>query len=395
MRRIPRGIGRGLRSVGRTLAGPWQIYPSALALIAVYGLFVSAGSRTQVGNKTVGSYFAAVLPQWASIIVTCLIIYAVLRILVALSARVRPVDESRLAYVVTLFIASAVITLFIVAATQVTVDDKLRATLPPISVRFILSIPVVVLVLFIGNGVLAAVRQRLARQELLLADRVDMLRSERSLLLAAEEQVRAQASRTLHDDIQAALLRAVVRLEDVRDDLDEDNRRRFDQSIAEIEAVREDRVRALGRVLSPNISDVGLLQALEDLGALYADVMEVEFAFPEEIQERFHPLGGERDLDLALYRIAEQALLNALKHGRSTRARVELTIVGPEATRMVITTDGASPAPDADAGTGTATINAWIDAVGGSWSLGSRPDGGSVMDVVVGYMPHPPSARRP
>jgi hypothetical protein len=69
-------------------------------------------------------------------------------------------------------------------------------------------------------------------------------------------------------------------------------------------------------------------------------------------------------------------------------------IVGPEATRMMITTDGASPAPDAEAGTGTATINAWIDAVGGSWSLEPGPNGGSVMDVVVGYTPHPPPAWR-
>ena len=72
MKRIPRRIGRGLGGVWHTLTGPWPIYPSAMALIAVYGLFVSVGSRTQVGNKTVGSYFASVLPQWASIVATCL-----------------------------------------------------------------------------------------------------------------------------------------------------------------------------------------------------------------------------------------------------------------------------------------------------------------------------------
>ena len=394
MRRIASLPRRAAGGLGRVLFGPWPIYPTALALIGVYGLFVSVGSRTQVGHKTYDSYFAAVWRQWVGVIIVCLVIYAVMRILAALFARVRPVDRSRGAYVLALLLATVVVTAVTVLMTQLTVDEDLHRTLPPFSVRFVISLPVIGLVLFIGNGAIAAVRQRLARQELLLADRVDMLRGERSLLLAAEEQVRAQASRTLHDDIQAALLRAVVRLEDVRDDLDDENRQRFDQSIAEIEAVREDRVRALGRVLSPNISDVGLLQALEELSALYAGVMEIEFVFPEEIRERFHPLGGERELDLALYRIAEQALLNALKHGRATQVSVELMIVGPEATRMMITTDGASPAPDAEAGTGTATINAWIDAVGGSWSLEPGPNGGSVMDVVVGYTPHPPPAWR-
>ena len=286
---IPRRLVGGL---GRILFGPWPIYPTALALIGIYGLFVSVGSRTQVGHKTYGAYFGAVWRQWVGVIIVCLVIYVVMRLIVALFARFRPVDRSRVSYVLALLMATVVITAVTVLMTQLTVAEDLRRTLPPFSVRFVISLPVIGLVLYIGNGAIASVRHRLARQELLLADRVDMLRSERSLLLAAEEQVRAQASRTLHNDIQAALLRAVVRLEDVRDDLDEESRQRFDQSIAEIEMVREDRVRALGRVLSPNISDVGLLQALEELAALYAGVMEIEFVLPEEIRERFHPLGG-------------------------------------------------------------------------------------------------------
>jgi signal transduction histidine kinase len=367
------------------LAGPWPIYPSALALIAIYGLFVSAGSRTQVGNKTVGAYFSAVLPQWVSIIVTCLIIYVVLRILVALSARVRPVDESRLAYVVTLFIASALITLFIVVATQVTVDDKLLATLPPISVRFVLSIPVVMLVLFIGNGVLASVRARLARQETMLAERLELVRSERSLLLAAEEKVRAEASRTLHDDVQAALLRSVVRLEALRDRLDEDDRVLFDASIDEIESVREVRVRALGRVLAPNIDDIGLLQALEELAALYADVMPVTFDVAESAVERFRPVGEQDETALALYRIVEQVLLNALKHARATAVQVAVAQLDDGRVRLEMTSDGMPPDTNAEPGTGTATINSWLDAVGGWWELGVAPDGGTRVTVVAGH----------
>ena len=384
MKPIPRGLTRGLRGTGRTLAGPWPIYPSALALIAVYGLFVSAGSRTQVGNKTVASYFSAVLPQWASIIVTCLLIYAVLRILVALAARVRPVEGSRLAYLGTLIVASALITVFIVVATQITVDDDLRETLPPIAVRFILSLPVVLLVLFIGNGVLASVRARLARQEALLAERLEVVRSERSLLLAAEEKVRAEASRTLHDDVQAALLRSVVRLEGLRDRLDEDDRVLFDASIDEIETVREVRVRALGRVLAPNIDDLGLLQALEELAAFYTDVLEIEFVVSETIADRFRPVGDQDELALALYRIVDQILLNALKHGRATRMHLTLEQLRDGRVRMDVGMDGASPASDAQPGTGSATINAWLDAVGGWWEIGQAAGGGTYVTAVAG-----------
>ncbi|MCX6392584.1 MAG: hypothetical protein NTX95_08840 [Actinobacteria bacterium] len=385
MKRIPRRIGRGLGGVWHTLTGPWPIYPSAMALIAVYGLFVSVGSRTQVGNKTVGSYFESVLPQWASIVVTCFLVYVVLRVFVALAARIRPVEQSRTAYLGTLFLASLVITLFVVVATQLSVDDKLRSTLPPLSVRFILSVPVIALVLFIGNGVLAAVRARLAQQETLLAERLAMVRSERSLLLAAEEKVRAEASHTLHDDVQAALLRSVVRLEALRDRLDEDDRALFDASIDEIETVREVRVRALGRVLAPNIDDIGLLQALEELAALYADVMPVTFDFPEQIAERFRPVGDQDETALALYRITEQVLLNALKHARATSVEVALTELLDGRARLEITSDGVPPETDAEAGTGTATINAWLDAVGGWWDMGATSSGGTRVTVVAGH----------
>lgn len=384
MSRVLLGIRRGAAGIGRTLYGPWPIYPGAMALVAVYGLFISAGSRTQVGNKTIGSYVDAVMPQWASIIVTCLLIYAVLRILVSLARRVRPVEQSRLAYISALAIATAVITGFVVVATQLTVNDDLRSTLPPMQVRYVLSLPVVALVLFIGNGAIASVRLRLARQEALLADRLQTVRSERALLLAAEEKVRAEASRTLHDDVQAALLRSVVRLEALRERLDEDDRVLFDASIDEIESVREVRVRALGRVLAPNIADVGLVQALEELSALYADVMVVEFVIPAEIEERFRPVGAQDETALALYRIAEQVLLNALKHGRASNVRIDLAQLLDGRVRLEITADGTPPSSETEPGTGTATINAWLDAVGGSWEVASAAAGGTRVTVVAG-----------
>ena len=379
----------GCRVVARTLAGPWQIYPGAMALVAIYGLFISAGSRTQVGHKTISSYFGAVLPQWAAIAVTCLVIYLLLHGLRALADGLRPVDRSRLSYIAVLATASVVITAFNVTTTSITVDDQLRATLPPPSVRFILSLPVVALVLFIGNGVIAAARMRIARQEDLLAERLDTVRSERALLLAAEEQVRSEVSRTLHDDVQAALLRAVVRLEGVRERLSGDEQRLFDASIDEIEAVREERVRALGRILSPSIADVGLLQALEELTALYADVMAVELDFPADVVERFQPVGDQDETALALYRIAEQVLLNALKHGRATQLRLTLAQLADGRVRLVVEGDGSPPIPGWRPGSGTATINAWLDAAGGEWSIAERPGGGILVSAVVGRAAQP------
>lgn len=376
---------RGAAGAGRVLVGPWPLHPRAIALVAVYGLFVSAGSRTQVVTDTVGEYLVTIWPQWIGVALASAVVGVslalVARLMRLLGKRCDP-ETCRPAYLVTILLASVVSAVVIVGINHLSASDDLRATLAPFHVRLILSLPVVLIVLLVANGVVASVRARLARQETLLAERLVTVRSERSLLLQADEQVRAQASMTLHNDIQAALLRSVVRLEGIRDFLTDEQRRVFDASIDEIETVREERVRALSRVLSPDIAAMGLLQALEELAGLYADVMPAAFDFPAEVQERFLPLGEPDELALAVYRIAEQSLLNALKHGRSTSVDLGLAILPDGRVRLTVAGHGLTPSPALRAGTGLATINAWLDAVGGSWELRARPDGGEMVAVI-------------
>lgn len=389
-------VRRGLWVTLRVLIGPWPIHPWAISLIAFYGLFVAAGSRTQTFAETFGEYLHLIWPQWLAIAVASVLIGAILlgasRLPGRLSERCRP-ESCRKAYIATIALGTVGVSIVIIIALQLSASEEIAGALPPIHVRFMLNIPLVFAVLLVANGVIASVNRRLARQERALAARLRAVRSERSLMLAAEEQVRAEASRTLHDDIQAALLRAVVRLEDLREHLDGGDRERFDAAIDEIEQVREVRVRSLGRVLSPNIADVGLLQALEELGGHYVDVMEVRFDFPTVIQERFHPVGQRDEIALALYRIAEQCLLNALKHGRATVVDLSLEEISRRRVRMTVTANGDPPPGRAIIGTGSATINSWLDAVGGEWGMAPGNDGmGSRVDVIVGGR-QDPSAR--
>jgi len=379
-------IARVASRFARALTGPWPLYPRAMALVALYGLFVSAGSRTQVLSESVGEFLAIVWPQWIGVVLaSCgvgLALWVAGGLVGRLSPRCRP-QACRPAYLAAVLIAAAMSSVAIVGITWAAAGPELRASLPPLHVRFIINLPVVLVVILVANGVIAAVRERLARQETVLAERLVEVRSERTLLLQAEEHVRAQASMTLHNDIQAGLLRAAVRLEALRPALDEEQQRVFDAAIDEIEAVREVRVRALSRVLSPDLGSIGLLQALEELAALYRDVMPTTIEADEAVRERFRPLGDQDELALALYRIAEQALLNALKHGRASHVRMVLGLVGDGSVRLVVLARGAQPTRSAGAGTGTATINAWLDVVGGSWSIEPTSDG-SAMTAVVG-----------
>ncbi|MCX6411189.1 MAG: hypothetical protein NTZ81_02340 [Actinobacteria bacterium] len=58
--------------------------------------------------------------------------------------------------------------------------------------------------------------------------------------------------------------------------------------------------------------------------------------------------------------------------------------VGASQIRLTITTNGEPPAENWQPGDGVAIINAWLDSVGGGWSLRAGPQGGAVLEVVVG-----------
>ena len=87
---------------------------------------------------------------------------------------------------------------------------------------------------------------------------------------------------------------------------------------------------------------------------------------------------------LALYRITEQALQNALKHGHAKQARISVELADGAAVQLTIAADGTPPGRGAAPGTGTAIINAWLDDVGGRWSLTPSDEGGSRFRATVG-----------
>jgi adenine deaminase len=87
---------------------------------------------------------------------------------------------------------------------------------------------------------------------------------------------------------------------------------------------------------------------------------------------------------LALYRITEQVLQNALKHGQATQARVDVQLSSGSTVLLNIAADGTAPAAGAAPGNGTAIINAWLDDVGGQWGLLPADGGGSRFRATLG-----------
>lgn len=94
------------------------------------------------------------------------------------------------------------------------------------------------------------------------------------------------------------------------------------------------------------------------------------------------PLPGA--VDAAIYRIAQEAMTNALRHARgATRVEIDVSRVG-DRVRLVVTDDGPTvPGAGAEPGFGLTGMAERAQLLGGSFAAGPRPEGGWVVEAVL------------
>ncbi len=146
-------------------------------------------------------------------------------------------------------------------------------------------------------------------------------------ITAAQEEERLRLSRELHDDTIQELIALKQRVQ-----LTERAVRDADalKLLGELEALAEgtiEDVRRLTRALRPiYLEDLGLVTALEMLAR--------ESGEPNGLRVEFHLEGQEqrlsRDAELALYRIAQQALTNVRRHARAKHVLLSITFAAPQ-----------------------------------------------------------------
>jgi signal transduction histidine kinase len=141
-------------------------------------------------------------------------------------------------------------------------------------------------------------------------------------LLNAHDDERKNISRELHDGFSQQLTGVLLELTRLarQPNLPESGRRQLDAMLPVLSQIAGG-IRNLSRQLHPNVVEyVGLPRALETLCAdgTYLRGMEVEFAGCEL------PSAMPGESATALYRVAQEALRNAVYHSGSKRTRMEL-----------------------------------------------------------------------
>lgn len=204
------------------------------------------------------------------------------------------------------------------------------------------------------------------------------------LLISDEEQLRIGAD--LHDGLGQHLTGIACLSAALRERLkawDHPETRKADD-IARMVNEATVQTRALARGLCPvQLDQCGLSAAIEHLAYQFELVhgVECQFQSPEEAFDCDH------DTALHLYRITQESLNNAVRHGKARRIEVTLDSC-PRGRRLVIDDhgDGFDPQQKKDgAGVGLRLMHYRAAMIGGSLSVESEPQSGTRVECIFPF----------
>jgi two-component system sensor histidine kinase UhpB len=154
-------------------------------------------------------------------------------------------------------------------------------------------------------------------------------------ITAAQEEERTRLARELHDDTIQAVIALKQRVQLAQKSVKDQNGR---QSLKELEDLAErtvENLRRLTRALRPiYLEDLGLVTALEMLARETSQSSQLVVDFQQSGQERRLP----REIELALYRIAQEGLSNIVHHAKAKQAT--LSIRFDKEVSLEVTDDG-------------------------------------------------------
>jgi two-component system NarL family sensor kinase len=202
-----------------------------------------------------------------------------------------------------------------------------------------------------------------------------------------QELERRRIAAEIHDGISQRLISAWYHLEAARG-LGESPDRAGGLAeelacAASLVAAALDEARSAITGLRPTVlDDLGLAAALESL-AVGAGAFEVEADIT--------PCHLAPHLEMCIYRVAQEAVQNAVKHSRARRVRIGLTCE-PGTARLSVTDDGVGIPPAARARPWTFGLGGMAERaalVGGSLQISSTPGAGTEVLLTVPCEPDP------
>jgi two-component system, NarL family, sensor histidine kinase UhpB len=195
-----------------------------------------------------------------------------------------------------------------------------------------------------------------------------------SAALRAQEQERARVARDLHDEVNQSLTGLLLRLEAVREAAPPE----LEPELARTRALANQAMRellSLARQLRPT--------ALDDLGLVAAIAGQVDRIAQDEVEATLGEEGDfsslDDDVQLVVYRVAQEALSNAARHSGAKQIAVALRR-SEDGVELEVADDGRGFAfEQSEGGLGIAGMRERALLVGGELTIESRPGHGTTV----------------
>jgi two-component system, NarL family, sensor kinase len=214
-----------------------------------------------------------------------------------------------------------------------------------------------------------------------LAEREEMLERFATRTVEAQELERRRLAGEIHDGISQRLVSLWYHLlaaEDATGDPELLHRELDKAKELSTAALAEARAAITG--LRPFVlDDLGLGPGLESLGRSLAGV---------EVEVDVDSVDLPPHVEVALYRIAQEALQNVVKHAEASTVLIRLA-AGDDGVRLVVTDDGGGFDEDTVAGAedrhsyGLVGIRERAELIGARLTITSRPGTGTAVEVLV------------
>ena len=217
-----------------------------------------------------------------------------------------------------------------------------------------------------------------------LARQREALRTLTRRLLTVQEDERAALSRDLHDDIGQSITAIKLSAVALLGEADPRMARETAQEIVAIADQTITKLRDLSLLLRPpQLDALGLEAALRwQAGALFrGDGPVLTLDIPPL------PCRPPREVELACFRIAQEALTNVLRHAQARHVLLRLDC-DDTMLRLHVRDDGRGLAPDRREGLGLITMRERAEQLGGTFAIASAA-GTTTIDV---ELPLPPDA---
>ena len=232
------------------------------------------------------------------------------------------------------------------------------------------------LLLTIGNLVASALHQARLHRRLVARERAHERFAEQ--VVAAQETERRRLAADLHDGVTQRLVSLLYHL-DAAEHAPRDDAARQLRSASELATLSLDEARAaIGGLRPPVLDDLGLAGGLASLASSFPEIEVAVHAAQRRLPEH---------VELALFRVAQEALHNVAQHAGARVATVSLETMPGERVTLRISDDGRGvevpAATDEPRGFGLTSMNERVELVGGVLRVSAPPEGGTVVEASI------------